>query len=150
MAKPFSADVRIVEGGGLLTKGLGFANADGLSAKGGGAVAWADVAALRKLDRRLGSASSGALVAGGLGLLGGPPVAAMAAAGGALVGAVGGAVEVYALQCRVGGDMLIEISAWRSAAMEKAHAATLQRPAVATAALQRLRGLLPGRTKGEA
>jgi hypothetical protein len=118
MAKTLQADIRIVEGAGILEPGSGFINQDGFSAKAGGLLIWADITELRKLDTRAGNAAAGALAAGGLGLIGGPPVAAMAAAGGAIAASIIGAKELWAIRTAFGSDLLIEIGAWSSGAMQ--------------------------------
>jgi hypothetical protein len=118
MAKTLQADIRIVEGAGILEPGSGYVNQDGFSAKAGGLLRWADISEMRKLDTRAGNAAAGALAAGGLGLIGGPPVAAMAAAGGALAATIAGAKELWAVRTAFGSDILIEIGAWRSRAMQ--------------------------------
>lgn len=152
MVKVFVADIEIIEGGGILAAGKGHANEGGLSARGGGAVPWGHIEAIRKVESRAGSASAGALVAGGIGLLGGPAVAAAAAVGGAVVATISGAQEMWVMRHATGRDLLVTVSAWQTRAMVQCHA-RISKAAEKNAdppKLQRFRRLLPGRTKGDA
>jgi hypothetical protein len=119
-SKLFQADIRVIGGGGALSLGPGFANDEGLAAKGGGRVHWSSVDAIRCIETRPGNASTGALAGGAIGMLGGPPVAAVAAIGGAMTALATGARHLYAIRLNTGADVLFEISAWKSKQMEKA------------------------------
>jgi hypothetical protein len=152
MAKSTSADIRIIQGSGILEPGPGHVNLDGIAARDGGRLSWADVAAVRCIERRAGNAAAGALAAGSVGLLGGPPIAAMAAAGGALVTSIGGARQLHVLRTSFGADILIEIGAWRASAIKtcfdqtrRDHAARLtliESAPMRPSAAQRLRQLM--------
>jgi hypothetical protein len=119
---PFQADIRIVDGADALSVGPGFANVAGLTAKGGGTVHWTDISAMRSLEVRPGNASTGAIAGGAVGLFGGPPVAAVAAVGGAVTALAAGAKSLYAIGLASGGDILIEIGMWKSKKLEKTFA----------------------------
>jgi hypothetical protein len=119
MAKPFLCDIRIIEGSGFLPAGQGFVNETGFANKMGQSIVWSQINNLRRIEARSGSAASGALAAGTVGLLAGPPVAMMAALGGATLSVIGGARALYALQLDSGADMLFDIGLWQCSALEK-------------------------------
>jgi hypothetical protein len=151
MGKPFAADIRIVAGGDVLPIGVGYANASGLVGKSGGCVPWGEVAEIRHLDTKAGGLAAGAIAGGGVGLLGGPPLAAAGALVGAVASTVAGATHLYALRHASGADLLIEISMLKGSAFSKA----FERGRGASPPLpqhpirQRIAHFLPRRTKGE-
>jgi hypothetical protein len=104
----FSISIRIVNACSGLSAGEGFANAQGLMAKAGGIINWSEVVAARHLETRKGSLVGTAVVGGAIGMLGGPPGAAIGAAAGALL-SLTASVDAIVLRLGDGADLMIEV-----------------------------------------
>jgi hypothetical protein len=145
MTRPLAIEIRIIEGGGVLAVGPGFANADGFTAKTGGLLRWLDVELLRMVEKRPGNVTAGALAGGGVGLLGGPGVALAGAVGGAVVACLTGGRSLYAMRIMIGSDVLFETAGRDGKALERHFASVNKGGKQSPAASSALPELIPPR-----